>query len=207
MQTQQIQQTDTDAESGELRSARVELRRLTEAAVDAEAEAERWRIAFEHEPTAQSHSGLVVSQQRALNARAAAYASERDLARLVSEHENRERNQIAAVLEADAERATLAITDAFGTIVQGIGELDGAIAELGKLHHSRVEAQAKQVPLRRLSLGAILASLNDEISSLRGAAHDIPQRVAHVALAQEMGRECHVVLEFHRPAVIATPLR
>lgn len=82
MQTQQSEPKPDAADlaiAKDLADVRAKHEALVKAADDLHAEAERWRLTFEREPTADAYQNRAIFEQRAVNAQAAAAAYEQDV--------------------------------------------------------------------------------------------------------------------------------
>lgn len=157
--------------------ARTSLDRLREGADDAKAEAERWRVAFEREPSAEAHTEMVVAQQRAVNAWAAADQYEREtLQPLEIEHARARRNAISAELQEVQEHAEEAFRAAARLIVEATAQLDSALSGLAAVQLKRAAARSENVPLPPASLvhfmeigNAVLEPLCDSNGAVNGS--------------------------------------
>jgi|GEM_PF-4182789 len=150
----------------QLATAKDSLVRLQEAANDAKAEAERWRIAFEREPTAQAHTEMVVAQQRSVNAAAA--AEQQQLA--VQQLEDEQRRDVRAALErqltTEAQATHKAFRDAGAEVSASIATVQRALALLAPLFAHEVAARAAGVAWGQSTLDEYLRDLREGLAPL-----------------------------------------
>jgi len=197
MQTEQTKTKNTSS-SGQLETARAQLARLNEAATDAQAEAERWRVAFEREPTAQAHTESVVAAQRAVNAKAAAETFEREtLQPLETAARKAVRDRFAAELDHEMRETEQAFEDAGRAFVQAAGLLSAATQRLGSVHDRRQAAQRASVAIGALEMDHFVARANAAMDPLMGSAHEIDSRWAKLNYA---GSNDVLTLHFRMPA-------
>ena len=171
---QQITEINTAADlEKQCSAASASLARLQEAATDAKAEAERWRVTFEREPTAQAHTEMVVAQQRALNAEAAAQTFEAGtLQPLATRLRHQKRDAVAADLAREHEAVTQAFSRAARMFVDAAGQLDAAMALLQPFQEKRAAARGEAVSLAPAGLEWFAEVMNQELSALSGPPSD-----------------------------------
>jgi hypothetical protein len=150
----------------QLATARVALAKLQEAANDAAAEADRWRIAFEREPTAQAHMEHVVAEQRARNASAAVEQQQQAVQRLEDEQRRTARAAIERQLATETQAAHKAFQAGGVEVVGAIGSIQKALAQLGPLFAHERDARASGVAWGQTTLEEFLRDLRESMAPL-----------------------------------------
>ena len=158
-------EVDIDAQ---IADAEAQKTRLEGAAEDAEAEAERWRVTFEREPTAQAHTEHAVAMQKAKNARTAVATFERDtIGALLERKSAKEREELAVQHRAAIEDGRIARERLSRAVKTFIADLDGAAKDL----RDALEAQrttAQTAPRYETEI----ARVNEELVMYRGGPYD-----------------------------------
>lgn len=154
----------TDDLDTRIASAEKQLAKLREAADDADAEAERWRVTFEREPTSESHANQAIYGQRAVNARAALEAFDKEQRQPLIASRNaaiRERENarlLASVAELDA--AFAAVRD---SLVAAAKALEALPPALWRFESTRQSVRVA-VSLEHSSITHRLAEINRDIA-------------------------------------------
>lgn len=147
----------------ELTRAESQREKLVAAAGEAKAEAERWRVTFEREPTAQALAEYGVHTQKAKNAAAAVEAFDRDVLGPLRDRERlarRERDEAAMrsivdrIGEArdEARDALAAAGKALGTLVSTLGEFD-----------RRLQSSSVAFSIEHAQIGRVLERIQREV--------------------------------------------
>ncbi|HEY3237384.1 MAG TPA: hypothetical protein VGJ84_21875 [Polyangiaceae bacterium] len=211
MQTQVIDTSPRRAADidTKLASAHAEHTKLVQAATDAKAQADRWRVTFKREPTPQAHSSFVVAEQEAENAQTAADEFERDVMKPLEKAQRQaERDATGAARAREASKAVEGFTRAAEQFRDAAHTLDAAVLQLAGLHESRLAAAQQGVRLQPISLANIIDELNQKLkSALPAAAHELPAKFVDMSFIDD-GRDARIVFTVHRPAsAVPTPLR
>jgi len=137
-------------------AAQEKLTKLQEAAADADAEATRWKIAFEREPTVQSDGESRVAAQKAINAHALVAEAQVALERAQAEKRAAELAAAKAQIAAEQEAVEKRFAAACAAIAAAAKELNQALDEFGKHSRSRMQSGAQKWTLtsviKRLAL-------------------------------------------------------
>lgn len=208
----EMQTTETNVAAAdfdaEISGAEAQLAKLCGAAEDAEAEAARWRTAFEREPTSESLANKEIFGQRAKIAKAAAETFERDqLNPLKSAKRQAQLNTIDRELSREIRAAEAQFTKAGNTLFDLAQSLDAAVEQWSALHEKLQTARAAGVAVNAVSLERVIAALNEKLSPLRGNAHELATKHAHIAFVEGAGNDVRIHLEINRPAAVPTTVR
>ncbi len=179
--------------------ARHALATLNEAAVETEAEAQRWQVAFEREPTAEAHQNLAVWTQKAKNARAAIEKHEAEvLWKLEAERKAQQFKAAAAKYDQQVARVQEEMDAACDAFIAAARRLDGAIDELRKLGEVRLEVREvgyQPIPVR-------LENFVDSFNTRLRVAFPVDRAYPHTTHTRcSFGSsDAFVVVEINRPA-------
>ncbi|HKY37215.1 MAG TPA: hypothetical protein VJN18_14830 [Polyangiaceae bacterium] len=132
--------------------AKAQLVKLTQATADTVAEAQRWRTAFEHEPTAETDSNARIWSQKAKNAEAAVEQHEQGVVwKLEAQKKELQFDLAEAALNRQQDAALAKLSATKAAFVTAARLLDEAMQEFRELGKVRLEAQQvgyQPVPLR-----------------------------------------------------------
>ncbi len=185
-----------------IETARAQLAKLKQAVDDASAEAKRWALAFEREPTAQADTEARVCGQKAKNAATAAATFEQEvLQALIDEKRNAERALVGAEVERERVAVLGQFDDAADAVVAAAQMLDGALAALTAYHATCVRAGGAPGGGRAFSLERTCAQLNERLAAARGRIQqDQLTENAHIHFTRGGGHDQRIVVELTRSA-------
>lgn len=207
-QLQTIQKTREPTLDEQIAQATAMRDKLAEAAVEVEAEAERWRISFEREPTAEAHTNAAVFSQRAVLARAAVGTFENDkLTPLVGAKRKAtdaiERAALAEKLDWTKAEKLMARIEAAVTGCRK--EVTDATAELAAFLLTRLDdgrrASELGLSIQPEKLTRLVMAMNDRVGAAAKDAYGNPQvalMVSDHGTGQVIRIEAHGVLNVNR---------
>jgi hypothetical protein len=201
----QTESTDTPPPTDEqIGAAKAHLKKYQDVAADAESKRDRWRIAFEREPTVEARDNRDIWTQKAINARAAADAYDRDVVRpAVARQRRAEIGKYETEVLNQQAGAIAALEGAFDKLVDAISAFDSAIGDWESLHHARVLAASRGVGLSAaFSLRREIERLAPRLQRFGGPTghHTNGANAASVVLMQPDQNEAHVKIHIARKA-------
>jgi hypothetical protein len=187
----------------QIAEASAQLALLQDAASDADADAQRWQVVFERDPTTEAHAEASVAAQKAKNAHAKVSAfNEGKLTALQGQLFRAKLQELKAGIDAETLKIHEKFEDALAHITAGAELLKEAIGILARQEKPRIAAsQAGVHNLVPLSLSTILRSLNERhLARFRGSEAELPMKHAQLVFIDAAGNEQHVRLDLHLPA-------
>jgi hypothetical protein len=206
MQAVDTTTTDTPAPTNEeIATARANLKKYQDVAADAEAARDRWRTAFEREPTVEARDNRDIWAQKSINARAAADTYEREtLTPLIAQQRRATIARHEAELMAQQRQAVASLEGAFDQLVSAIEAFDGAISEFESLHYAQIRASQQGVGLSAaFSLRREIERLAPRLQRFGGQAghHVAGANAASVTMTQPDQNEAHLAIRVARKCV------